>query len=142
MREIIKKSGRQENSMEEQIFSTNNNNQNDNVLEPYFNALPVGKQLEVLKGGYQSMSKEFSKLEGKMDDPLITIKKPISIQEELTKKLPLLSVEDKLDININTNDTNTNDTNTNDMNTNDTNTNDMNTNDTTSSSSNTKKIIF
>jgi hypothetical protein len=130
MREIIKKSGRQENTMEEQTFSTNNSNQNDNVLEPYFNALPVGKQLEVLKGGYQSMSKEFSKLEGKMEDPLITIKKPISIQEEVTKKLPLLSVEDKLDTSTSSDST-------------DSSTNDTSTNDTTNSStSNTKKIIF
>jgi len=138
MREIIKKSGRQENTMEEQTFSTNNSNQNDNVLEPYFNALPVGKQLEVLKGGYQSMSKEFSKLEGKIEDPLKTIKKPISIQEELTKKLPLLSVEDKLDTSTSSYST---DTITNDTITNDTSTNDTSTND-TSSSSNTKKIIF
>jgi DNA-directed RNA polymerase II subunit RPB2 len=135
MREIIKKSGRQENTMEEQTFSTNDSNQNNNVLEPYFNALPVGKQLEVLKGGYQSMSKEFSKLEGKMEDPLITIKKPISIQEELTKKLPLLSVEDKLDTSTSSDST--------DSSTNDTSTNDTSTNDTTNSStSNTKKIIF
>jgi hypothetical protein len=85
MREIIKKSGRQENVLASSNHNSNQND-NDNVLEPYFNALPVGKQLEVLKGGYQSMSKEFSKLEGKIEDPLITIKKPISIQEELTKQ--------------------------------------------------------
>jgi len=143
MREIIKKSGRQENKMDEQIFSTNNNNKNNNVLEPYFNALPIEKQLEVLKGGYQSMSKEFSKLEGKMEDPLITIKKPISIQEELTNKLPLLSVGEKIDsstINSGLN-TNTN-TNTNDTSLNDTSLNDTSLNDTSTSNNNTKKIIF
>lgn len=140
MREIIKKSGRQENKMEEQIFSTNNNNKNNNVLEPYFNALPIEKQLEVLKGGYQSMSKEFSKLEGKMEDPLITIKKPISIQEELTNKLPLLSVGEKIDSSTINSGLNTNTNDTNDTSVNDTSINDTSVNDT--SNNNTKKIIF
>ena len=139
MREIIKKSARQENTMEGQTFSTNNGNQNDNVskgLEPYFNALPVGKQLEVLKGGYQSMSKEFSKLEGKMEEPLITIVKPVSIQEELTNKFPLLAVEEKLDTNTSSNDTNSSDTNSSDSSSNDT------TSSTSSTNSNIKKITF
>jgi hypothetical protein len=114
MREIIKRSGRQENVLE---TSTNsgNRNENDNVLEPYFNALPVGKQLEVLKGGYQSMSKEFSKLGGKIEDPLITIVKPMSIQDELTNKLPILAVEKQLG--KNRSDTDTTDTDSSDINT-------------------------
>ena len=109
-------------------------------LEPYFNALPIEKQLEVLKGGYQSMSKEFSKLEGKMEDPLITIKKPISIQEELTNKLPLLSVGEKIDSSTINSGLNTNDTSVNDTSVNDTSINDTSINDT--SNNNTKKIIF
>ena len=62
-------------------------------LEPYFNALPVDKQLTALQGGYKSMSTEFSQLAGKVGSPLVTIKKPVSMQEQLTDKLPLLSVE-------------------------------------------------
>ena len=92
MREIIKKSGRQENVLETQNFG----NQTENVskgLEPYFNALPVDKQLSALKGGYESMSSEFSNLAGKVKDPLVTIKTPISVQEELTNKFPILSIE-------------------------------------------------
>ena len=140
MREIIKKSGRQENVFETSTNSGNRND-NDNVLEPYFNALPVGKQLEVLKGGYQSMSKEFSKLGGKIEDPLITIVKPISIQDELTNKLPILAVEKQLGKNISdpNQNTNTSDTDSYDSNTSDSNTSDSNNN---SNNSNIKKIIF
>jgi hypothetical protein len=91
MREIIRKSGRQETQNYNEV-----KNQSESVskgLEPYFNALPVDKQISALKGGYQSMSSEFSKLEGKMEEPLITIKKPISTHEELTNKFPILSIE-------------------------------------------------
>jgi hypothetical protein len=93
MREIIRKSGRQETQNYNEVKNQSENSSKG--LEPYFNALPVDKQISALKGGYQSMSSEFSKLEGKMEEPLITIKKPISTHEELTNKFPILSIDQK-----------------------------------------------
>ena len=61
-------------------------------LEPYFNALPIEKQLTALQNGYKSMSSEFSKLSEKIpSSPLTTIKTPELVQDELTKRLPLLA---------------------------------------------------
>jgi hypothetical protein len=64
-------------------------------LEHYFNTLPANKKLEALKGAYNSMSTDFSKLAGKVSNPLTRIVKPVSMQEQLTDSLPLLSVETK-----------------------------------------------
>jgi len=134
MREIIRKSGRQETQNYNEV-----KNQSESVskgLEPYFNALPVDKQISALKGGYQSMSSEFSKLEGKMEEPLITIKKPISTHEELTNKFPILSIEQKGgDLNT---DTTSNDNSSSISSDNTSNT----TTDNSSSSSTTKTIKF
>jgi DNA-directed RNA polymerase II subunit RPB2 len=134
MREIIRKSGRQQTQNYNEV-----KNQSESVskgLEPYFNALPVDKQISALKGGYQSMSSEFSKLEGKMEEPLITIKKPISTHEELTNKFPILSIEQKGgDLNT---DTTSNDNSSSISSDNTSNT----TTDNSSSSSTTKTIKF
>ena len=62
-------------------------------LAPYFERLPVEKQLTALQGGYNSMSKEFNKLANSVSKENITIIKPTTIQEQLEGKLPLLSVE-------------------------------------------------
>jgi hypothetical protein len=108
MKQIMLKSGR---------ISTDNGNsaygnsaygidsqKKGNVLEPYFNALPIDKQLNALKGGYNSMSKEFNVLAEKVEKPLFTIKKPMSMQEELTNQWPLLKVEDNNKSSDNTSD--------------------------------------
>jgi len=82
-----------------------------NVLEPYFNALPINQQLKALRGGYVSMSKEFEQLGGKIADPTITIKTSIPVQEQLTEHYPLLKAIDKdsnkKNINSSTNDNET-----------------------------------
>jgi hypothetical protein len=94
MQQIMKESGRQ------QLGGSNSPIQNQNqrtggVLNEYFSKLPVRQQMDALKGGYGSVSKEFSQLAGKVSNPLITITKPVSIQEQLAGKLPLLSIEQK-----------------------------------------------
>ena len=63
------------------------------TLNHYFETLPMKTKLDILKGGYKSVSTEFSQLAGKVDKPLITINTPESIQEQLTKEFPLLAVE-------------------------------------------------
>jgi hypothetical protein len=76
--------------------STIQQNQSSNTpLVPYFEALPVQKQLTALQGGYNSMSKEFNSLAKSVHDEKITIIKPQTVQEQLYGKLPLLSVDQK-----------------------------------------------
>jgi hypothetical protein len=89
--------------------------------------------LTALKGGYESMSTEFSKMAVKVKDPLITIKNPISIQEEITNKLPILAVDDS---SSSSSDNTSSDNTTNDDTSSD------NTSSDNISSNNTKKIIF
>jgi hypothetical protein len=64
-------------------------------LVPYFTRLPMEKQAQALHGGYSSMSKEFNNLAKKVEDrnPLITIKKPVSMQDQLAGKFPMISVK-------------------------------------------------
>ncbi len=64
-------------------------------LSPYFERLPLDKQFIALQNGYNSMSKEFSNLARVAPDSLITIKKPLSIQEQFNNQFPLLSVNDQ-----------------------------------------------
>ena len=64
-------------------------------LIPYFTKLPLEKQAHALHDGYSSMSKEFNNLAKKVElqDPLITLKKPVSMQEQLADKFPMISVK-------------------------------------------------
>ena len=62
------------------------------VFTNAFEKLPLDKQVVALQGGYHSMAKDFSDLEPKIPNPLITINKPISISETIEKQFPLLSV--------------------------------------------------
>jgi hypothetical protein len=89
MREIMRKSARQTGGIGIQ------QNQSNTPLEPYFNALPVDKQLTALHGGYNSMSKEFNSLAKLVPDSLIKITNPISVQDQLYGALPLLAVDQK-----------------------------------------------
>ena len=76
--------------------SINNSLQQTNSntpLAPYFEALPVQKQLTALQGGYNAMSKQFNKLATAVHNEKITISKPQSVQQQLAGKLPLLSIE-------------------------------------------------
>ena len=94
MGQIMRQSARQSggNAI---IENTIQQNQTATPLAPYFEALPVQKQLTALHGGYNSMSKEFNNLAKSVSDEKITIIKPQSVQEQLVGKLPLLSVEQK-----------------------------------------------
>ena len=94
MGQIMRQSARQSggNSI---IDNTIQQNQTATPLAPYFEALPVQKQLTALHGGYNSMSKEFNNLAKSVGEEKITITKPQSVQEQLVGKLPLLSVEQK-----------------------------------------------
>jgi DNA-directed RNA polymerase II subunit RPB2 len=90
MKQIMYKNGKQTNTVQAQQPQSGGGE-----LEHYFNTLPANKKLEALKGAYNSMSTDFSKLAGKVSNPLTTIVKPVSMQEQLTDSLPLLSVETK-----------------------------------------------
>jgi hypothetical protein len=73
--------------------SLQQNGPSNTPLAPYFEALPVQKQLTALQGGYNAMSKEFNQLAGAVHNSKITISKPQSVQQQLAGKLPLLSIE-------------------------------------------------
>jgi DNA-directed RNA polymerase II subunit RPB2 len=92
MRQIMLKNGKQTNTVQSNNLQPQSGG---GELEHYFNTLPANKKLEALKGAYNSMSTDFSKLAGKVSNPLTRIVKPVSMQEQLTDSLPLLSVETK-----------------------------------------------
>ena len=96
-----------------------------------FDVLPVDKKLLALQGGYGSMAKEFEGLVNKVPDEFVTIKRPVSISQQLVEKYPLLTVEQKDSEEKNTSDSTSNDTSS------------SNSNDTSSSSEGSiKKISF
>jgi DNA-directed RNA polymerase II subunit RPB2 len=88
--------------MNEIMLKMSNQNTPSKVLNEAFESLPLDKQLYALQGGYKSMADEFRNLEKKVEDPLITIKKPIDITEKFEKDFPLLAVNEK---NMNKDDT-------------------------------------
>ena len=95
MGQIMRQSARQSggNAI---IGNTIQQNQSSNTpLVPYFEALPVQKQLTALQGGYNSMSKEFNTLAKSVHSEKMTISKPQTVQEQLAGKLPLLAVDQK-----------------------------------------------
>jgi hypothetical protein len=97
MQQIIRESGKQQMDPLQTNSTQSNSVQNKTgtVLNEYFSKLPMRQQMDALKGGYGSVSKEFSQLASKVSNPLVTIVKPVSIQEQLSSKLPLLSVDQK-----------------------------------------------
>jgi DNA-directed RNA polymerase II subunit RPB2 len=110
MQQIMKQSGRQQQQYGGSNPSIENPVQRTGgVLNEYFSKLPMRQQMDALKGGYGSVSKEFSQLAGKIANPLITITKPVSIQDQLAGKLPLLSVEQNLTENETNDKTNSDD---------------------------------
>jgi hypothetical protein len=91
MKQIMYKNGRQTNNMQVKQPQSGGGGE----LEHYFNTLPDNKKLEALKGAYNSMSTDFSKLAGKVSNPLTTIVNPVSMQEQLTSgRLSMLSVDE------------------------------------------------
>ena len=107
MQQIMKQSGRQQQQYNSSI--ENPVQRTGGVLNEYFSKLPMRQQMDALKGGYGSVSKEFSQLAGKIANPLVTISKPVSIQDQLSGKLPLLSVEQNLTENVTNDKTNSDD---------------------------------
>jgi len=83
------------NVMNEIMLKMSNQNTPSKVLNEAFESLPLDKQLYALQGGYKSMADEFRNLEKKVEDPLITIKKPIDITEKFENDFPLLAVNEK-----------------------------------------------
>ena len=73
--------------------SLQQNGPSNTPLAPYFEALPVQKQLTALQGGYNAMSKEFNQLAGAVHNSKITTSTPQSVQQQLAGKLPLLQIE-------------------------------------------------
>ena len=112
---LIQRSARQE-AMGQQYMTGLNTNQmnsnNDSELTNFFTRLPVKNQLGALKNEYGNLSKDFNKLGGAVEKPLITIKTPEDPTEKIYKELSLLkptdSGEDKKEKESNKMDTNTN----------------------------------
>jgi DNA-directed RNA polymerase II subunit RPB2 len=75
--------------------SLQQNGPSNTPLAPYFEALPVQKQLTALQGGYNAMSKEFNQLAGAVHNSKITISTPQSVQQQLAGKLPLLQITEQ-----------------------------------------------
>ena len=133
MREIMRKTSRQTEN------NTNTNapvtaQQSGGALNTYFQALPTKTQLEVLKGGYKSVSSEFSQLADKVDTPLVTIVRPPSIQQQIAGQFPLLAVETNTEISSDDKNTTSSDNATSSDNTTSSNT--------TSSDNTTRRITF
>jgi DNA-directed RNA polymerase II subunit RPB2 len=101
-------------------------------LVPYFTRLPMEKQAQALHGGYSSMSKEFNNLAKKVEDrnPLITLKKPVSMQDQLAGKFPMISVKSEKSSSSSSSKSD------------DTSSSDNNSKSSSSSDSNVKKITF
>jgi hypothetical protein len=66
--------------------NVNENANEKSILNKAFNALPEHNKMVALQGGYNSMAKEFSGLAKHANDITTTIRKPISISEELANK--------------------------------------------------------
>ena len=75
--------------------SLQQNGPSNTPLAPYFEALPVQKQLTALQGGYNAMSKEFNQLAGAVHNSKITISTRQTVQQELEGKLPLLQITEQ-----------------------------------------------
>lgn len=93
MKQIMLKSAKQSGGIAmNNSFETHTDS---SPLVPYFTRLPMEKQAQALHGGYSSMSKEFNNLAKKVEDqnPLITLKKPVSMQDQLAGKFPMIAVK-------------------------------------------------
>ena len=97
MRQIMLKSARQSEAQSGGIAMNKGygTHTDSSPLVPYFTRLPMEKQAQALQGGYSSMSKEFNNLAKKVEDqnPLITLKKPVSMQDQLAGKFPMIAVK-------------------------------------------------
>jgi hypothetical protein len=94
MKQIMLKSAKQSGGLAMNTgYETNT--ADSSPLVPYFTRLPMEKQAQALHGGYSSMSKEFNNLAKKVEDrnPLITLKKPVSMQDQLAGKFPMIAVK-------------------------------------------------
>jgi hypothetical protein len=92
MKQIMLKSAKQSGGIA--MYNSFETHTDSSPLVPYFTRLPMEKQAQALHGGYSSMSKEFNNLAKKVEDqnPLITLKKPVSMQDQLADKFPMIAV--------------------------------------------------
>ena len=102
MQQIILKSARQSSLGTSQNIETKDSQVSVSPLTPYFTKLPLKNQLGALQDGYKAVSNEFSKLEGKVAEPLVTVYTPETIEDKLARELPLLSVEKQNNLKKNT----------------------------------------
>ena len=131
MKQIMLKSAKQSGGLAMNTgYETNT--ADSSPLVPYFTRLPMEKQAQALHGGYSSMSKEFNNLAKKVEDrnPLITLKKPVSMQDQLAGKFPMISVKSEKSTSSSSSKSD------------DTSSSDNNSKSSSSSDSNVKKITF
>jgi hypothetical protein len=94
MKQIMLKSAKQSGGLAMNTgYETNT--ADSSPLVPYFTRLPMEKQAQALKGGYSLLATEFNNLAKKVEDqnPLITLKKPVSMQDQLAGKFPMIAVK-------------------------------------------------
>jgi hypothetical protein len=75
-------------------------------LDAYFNALPAKDQLEALQKTYTQKAGQFKRWEDVVDQPAVTIIKPMSPDERLYTNLPMLKPENPDDKKDGNNDDN------------------------------------
>jgi hypothetical protein len=135
MKQIMLKSAKQSGGIAMNTgYETNT--ADSSPLVPYFTRLPMEKQAQALHGGYSSMSKEFNNLAKKVEDrnPLITLKKPVSMQDQLAGKFPMISVKSEKSSSSSSSSSSSK--------SDDTSSSDNNSKSSSSSDSNVKKITF
>jgi DNA-directed RNA polymerase II subunit RPB2 len=98
MQQIILKSARHSDL---EVPNAETQSSSVSPLIPYFTNLPLKNQMKALQGGYKAVSSEFSEMAGKVKEPLVTMHVPESIQDKLSRELPLLSVEKQNNANKN-----------------------------------------
>lgn len=68
---------------------------NSNLLQQAFQALPMDKQLGALEGGYRDMAMDFKMVGQRQSKPIIRIRKPVSMTEQLAEQFPILSAKEE-----------------------------------------------
>jgi hypothetical protein len=132
MEQIILKSGRQ--SAGARQFGETKDVSSPSPLTTYFSNLPLGTQINALQDGYKSVSTQFKQLAGSVENPLVQIVKPKTIDEEISERFPsLTSVKEGGNNDDTANNNTANDTTTN---------NNINNNDTANANSSNKTVVF
>jgi DNA-directed RNA polymerase II subunit RPB2 len=93
--DILRLPQEQRHGVVREIMRRSSGQNGGGLLVDSFQKLPLDKQFVALQGGYTSMAKEFGGFSKKIPEATVTIKRPISMSQQLAGKYPLLAVEQK-----------------------------------------------